>query len=268
MKKLIVFCLMVLTVSIANAQYDICRYDNGVIQPCVVYPTPNVLEQGDTLLIGRLITGTWFPQTGSGIFWYIDGQPPAIESEIFIVDTSHNGHGLAAAIPSISWYSTGILMNVMLPIVPLTVTTDVDYDSGIATITSSVSPGSVFYYEWTVPGGTNPGDVDSFTTSYPGTYDLLVTDLTNGAHGTSTIYVHPDSLLTTGVSNFAEEKFNLYPNPATEWIYTGTAETYTIVSQTGSTILLGEADRVNVSSLTPGIYFYVTKNSSIKFIKK
>lgn len=50
-----------------------------------------------------------------------------------------------------------------------------------ATLIATPGIAGTYSYAWTVPSGTlNPGNVPSFTTSVPGTYTVIVTDLING----------------------------------------------------------------------------------------
>ncbi len=64
---------------------------------------------------------------------------------------------------------------------------------GISTITATPGTPGNYTYTWTVPTGvTDPGNVDTFTTSVAGTYDVVITDLTtncSSADGSATVTI-------------------------------------------------------------------------------
>ncbi|MGV1013154.1 MAG: hypothetical protein ACOYBS_11975, partial [Flavobacterium sp.] len=54
-----------------------------------------------------------------------------------------------------------------------------------ATIIATTGSIGTYSYAWTVPSGTNPGDVDSFTTSIAGVYSVIITNTITGCVSTS-----------------------------------------------------------------------------------
>jgi gliding motility-associated-like protein len=74
--------------------------------------------------------------------------------------------------------------------------------SQLATITASNTLPGTYSYDWSVPSGaTNPGNVNTFTTSIPGTYSVIVTNTTTGQVNT------PVSSVVT-ISSFINNTFN------------------------------------------------------------
>ncbi|MEI7508528.1 MAG: CUB domain-containing protein, partial [Flavobacterium sp.] len=49
-----------------------------------------------------------------------------------------------------------------------------------ATLTATPNPVGTYTYVWTVPSGTNPGNMSTFTTTIAGTYSVSITDTTTG----------------------------------------------------------------------------------------
>ncbi|RXR24287.1 fibronectin type III domain-containing protein [Flavobacterium stagni] len=55
-----------------------------------------------------------------------------------------------------------------------------------ATVTATPGTAGTYTFAWTVPtGATNPGNVDTFTTTVAGTYSVIITDTTTGCTSTS-----------------------------------------------------------------------------------
>ncbi|HBI02121.1 MAG TPA: hypothetical protein DDY18_10930, partial [Flavobacterium sp.] len=71
------------------------------------------------------------------------------------------------------------------PAVTVTVNDSTVCDGIAATVTAT--PGGVgpYDYNWTVPSGTNPGNVASFGTTQAGVYSVIITDLTTGCQSIS-----------------------------------------------------------------------------------
>jgi gliding motility-associated-like protein len=70
-----------------------------------------------------------------------------------------------------------------LPVV--VVTGDSVCQGNLATISTSITPAGTYNYVWTVPSGTNPGNVSTFTTAISGTYSVIATDTATGCSSTS-----------------------------------------------------------------------------------
>ena len=119
----------------------------------------------------------------------------------------------------------------------VTVTGDSVCQGTLATISASTTPSGTYTYLWTVPSGTNPGNVASFTTAIAGTYSVIATNTTTGCSslsdsGVATIAPAFDFVITDGCvnNNFTLEvvptgsSFDV--NTATvNWQYNGTPVT-------------------------------------------
>jgi len=70
--------------------------------------------------------------------------------------------------------------------------------SGGATIIASPTPAGTYNYSWTVPGGaTNPGNVNSFTATIQGTYNVEITNIGGCiASGSGNLTVNPKPIIT------------------------------------------------------------------------
>ncbi|UPQ78562.1 T9SS type B sorting domain-containing protein [Flavobacterium azooxidireducens] len=78
----------------------------------------------------------------------------------------------------------------------VTVNSPTECEGTPATVTATPSGASTYDYVWTVPSGTNPGNVASFTTTIAGVYSVIITDTVTGcfsasASGTVTINLNP-----------------------------------------------------------------------------
>jgi len=75
-------------------------------------------------------------------------------------------------------------------------------DGSLATVTATPNQSGTYSYAWIVPAGISPGDVASFTTSYPGVYSVIITDTTTGCSSASASgIVTINSLPTVTVNN-------------------------------------------------------------------
>lgn len=124
----------------------------------------------------------------------------------------------------------------------VSVSGDTVCQGALATISASATPSGTYNYVWTVPSGTNPGNVASFTTAIAGTYSVIATNATTGCSsssqsGVATITPAFDFVITDGCvnNNFLLEvvptgsSFDV--NTATvNWQYNGTP-----VSPSGTT---------------------------------
>ncbi|MFV0266719.1 MAG: T9SS type A sorting domain-containing protein [Draconibacterium sp.] len=76
--------------------------------------------------------------------------------------------------------------------------------------------------------------------------------------------------LNTGIAAIKKE-FEVYPNPVSDVLFINETDEnirYKVLSQTGSLLLSGQGNRVEVSNLKPGMYILVTDDySKIKFVK-
>ncbi len=78
----------------------------------------------------------------------------------------------------------------------VTVNSPTECEGTPATVTATPGVAGSYDYVWTVPSGTNPGNVASFTTTIPGIYSVIITDTVTGcfsasASGTVTINLNP-----------------------------------------------------------------------------
>jgi gliding motility-associated-like protein len=91
-----------------------------------------------------------------------------------------------------------------LPVV--VVTGDSVCQGALATISTSITPSGTYNYAWTVPSGSNPGNVSTFTTAISGTYSVIATNVSTGCSstiksGVATIAPAFDFAITDGCVN-------------------------------------------------------------------
>ena len=121
-----------------------------------------------------------------------------------------------------------------------------------AAVTITATPGSGagtdYNYAWTVPGGANPGNVQSFTTGIAGTYSVVITNKTTScasasASGTVTVNANPTATVNspTKCANDAAVTITATPGSGagTDYNYAWTVP--------------GGANPGNVQSFTTGI---------------
>ncbi|MGV1012787.1 MAG: fibronectin type III domain-containing protein [Flavobacterium sp.] len=73
----------------------------------------------------------------------------------------------------------------LIPIPVVTVSDATICQGTIATVTATPVASGTYSYAWTVPSGTNPGNVASFTTSIAGVYSVVITNTTTGCSSLS-----------------------------------------------------------------------------------
>ncbi len=78
--------------------------------------------------------------------------------------------------------------------------------------------------------------------------------------------------LATGVESYVESSINLYPNPATDWIYlksSSRVEELEVRDVIGKTVLKSTQTKIYVGDLEPGQYFVKTANGAVSksFVK-
>ena len=82
-----------------------------------------------------------------------------------------------------------------LPLAPtLTVTSPTVCIGQPATVSATANPSGTYTYFWTVPSGTNPGNVSTFTATASGSYGVTITDSTTGCTSsvaTATVTINP-----------------------------------------------------------------------------
>jgi gliding motility-associated-like protein len=76
--------------------------------------------------------------------------------------------------------SVGSFNLVVNPLPIVTVNSPTACQGDGATLAATVSVGGIYSYVWSVPAGVNPGNVQSFTALFPGTYTVVVTNTATG----------------------------------------------------------------------------------------
>ncbi|WP_396151591.1 PKD-like domain-containing protein, partial [Flavobacterium sp.] len=72
-------------------------------------------------------------------------------------------------------------------------------DGTSATVTATPGVAGSYDYAWSVPSGSNPGNVASFTTTVAGVYSVIITDTVTGCFSTSasgTVTINPNPTVT------------------------------------------------------------------------
>ncbi|MFZ4107180.1 hypothetical protein, partial [Flavobacterium sp.] len=69
------------------------------------------------------------------------------------------------------------------------------------TVFATTSGAGSYSYAWTIPSGTNPGDVPSFTTSIAGVYSVIITNTVTGCSSSASGNVSVNSNPTVSVNN-------------------------------------------------------------------
>ncbi|WP_300688294.1 T9SS type A sorting domain-containing protein [Chryseobacterium sp.] len=80
-----------------------------------------------------------------------------------------------------------------------------------------------------------------------------------------------ESFSTLGVSSVNKKKFGIYPNPASDFIQIDSPENVkevNIYSATGQKVLTSQATKINIRSLSSGVYFVEIKTSANSTIHK
>uniref|UniRef100_UPI002610B7BE T9SS type B sorting domain-containing protein n=1 Tax=uncultured Flavobacterium sp. TaxID=165435 RepID=UPI002610B7BE len=99
-------------------------------------------------------------------------------------------------------------------------------DGTSATVTATPAVAGSYDYVWSVPSGANPGNVDSFTTTIPGDYSVIITDTVTGcfsASASGTVTINPNPTVTVNSPTVCEG------TTATVTATPGTAGTYDYV---------------------------------------
>jgi uncharacterized protein YjdB/beta-glucanase (GH16 family) len=125
------------------------------------------------------------------------------------------------------------------------------------TITASSGQRIYFYYTYSLPtGGENNTSANKH-------------NFTVGS--CSTLVTARQSAENVQIVEKVAGELSIFPNPTQTEIYiqNGSATaTYTVMTITGSTVLKGTGDKVDVSSLAAGQYFLKVKDSVFRFIKQ
>ncbi|MNJ85112.1 hypothetical protein D3C87_25790 [compost metagenome] len=115
-----------------------------------------------------------------------------------------------------------------------------------------------------INGATNA----SFTPTQNGSYAVVVTQ--NGCSATSSCVI----ISTVGLEALTQNGWNVYPNPASDQLFIEVNEAVeiAIIDMTGKTVqqadLKSGNNIIQVSSLTPGVYFIKsTYGANVKFVK-
>ena len=115
-----------------------------------------------------------------------------------------------------------------------------------------------------INGATNA----SFTPTQNGSYAVVVTQ--NGCSATSNCVI----ISTVGLEAMSQNGWNVYPNPANDQLFIEVSEAVgiTLIDMTGKVIqqedLKSGNNTIQVSSLTPGVYFIKSANgANVRFVK-
>ncbi len=107
---------------------------------------------------------------------------------LIMTDTTTNCPSASAAVT--------VVIN---PTPTVTVASSLICSGGTATITATPGVQGNYSYVWTVPSGvTNPGNVNTFTTTIPGTYSVQITDIITTCASTTagTVTINPPPTVT------------------------------------------------------------------------
>lgn len=152
------------TASISTTNSNICFGRNGVVNftgtpgATVTYSTGSAPDQTVTL-------------DGSGVF--------ALNTPFLTLNTTYTLISVSSSgVPSCTTPASGSVSFTVVAL-PIVNVTSLPVCSGINATVSATPIGINFSYAWTVPAGaTNPNNVATFSTTIPGTYSVIVTNLT------------------------------------------------------------------------------------------
>jgi gliding motility-associated-like protein len=163
---------------------------------------PTVTVNSPTVCQGTnaVVTATPLPAGTYSYVWTVPGVNPGDVATFNTIDAGTYSVIITNAVTGcVSSSASGIVAFNALPTVIVNSPT---VCQGInAVVTATPSPSGVYNYVWTVPGGTNPGNVATFNTSVAGNYSVAVTNTTTGCtsasvSGTVTINSKPTVTVT------------------------------------------------------------------------
>ena len=221
-----------------------------------VNPLPSVTVNSSTVCAGDSATVTATP-TPAGTYTYAWTVPSGATNpgnvdtfttlvagnySVVITDTTTSCASLSASgtvtvnpLPTVTVNSTSVCAGVN------------------ATITATPGTAGTYSYTWTVPAGaTDPGNVNTFSTSIAGTYSVILTDLTTTCVSASagTVTINPIPTVTVNSPSICpgvDATVTATPSPAGNYSYVWTVPS-------------GAADPGNVASFitsTVGVYSVV-----------
>ncbi len=176
------------TASISSANPNVCFGGNGVVNfsgtpgATVTYSTGGGPNQTVTL-------------DGSGSF-VLNTPSLTVDTTYTLVSVSSSG------VPSCTTSVAGSTSFTIVPLPSVTIASSPVCAGSTATVTATPGALGSYSYAWTVPSGaTNPGNVSTFTTTVPGVYSLIMTNLTTScASNPVTVNVVVNPLPTASVT--------------------------------------------------------------------
>ncbi|WP_309640861.1 gliding motility-associated C-terminal domain-containing protein [Flavobacterium sp.] len=214
-----------------------------------VNPLPTVTVNSSTVCAGdsATVTATPLPAGTYSYAWTVPagatppGNVPTFTTliagtySVIITDTTTTCASLSASgtvtvnpLPTVTVNSTSICAGVT------------------ATITATPGAAGTYSYTWTVPvGATDPGNVDTFSTTIAGTYSVILTDLTTTCVSASagTVTINPLPTVTVNSPSICpgvDATVTATPSPAGTYSYVWTVPT-------------GATDPGNVATFTTSI---------------
>ena len=100
-------------------------------------------------------------------------------------------------------------------------------------------------------------DTDPFLENYQLTWIFVVDNC--GTFGEMDCYL--------GVNNVSEKNtLNVYPNPASKYVYLDREDSYVLLNAQGQEILSGKSDSIDVSGLESGLYLVVVGGEVVRLV--
>ncbi|MEC4004320.1 gliding motility-associated C-terminal domain-containing protein [Flavobacterium sp. SUN052] len=159
-------------ISYSNSDWDALDYSGSGTTNCSNNDYSNI--------------GVYAPATPSSYQYNVDGG--TYQSNPIFTGLTPGSHTFTVQDSTTGCISSSVVV-VLDPIVYPTVTVNSPTVCAGSPATVTATPGTVgvYTYSWTVPAGaTNPGNVDSFTTTTAGTYSVVATNVTTGCSTAST----------------------------------------------------------------------------------
>ncbi len=179
------------TASISTTNTNVCFGRNGVVDftgtpnATVTYSTGSGPNQNVTL-------------NAAGTF--------ALSTAFLTLNTTYTLISVSSAgIPSCTTAATGSVSFTVVALPTVTVVSAPVCAGSNATVTATPGAPGNYSYAWTVPAGaTNPGNVATFSTTIPGTYSVIMTNLTTTCPSTSVpvdVIINPPPTVSVTVVN-------------------------------------------------------------------
>ena len=261
--------------SISISASNICGTGSALSKTINITPLPQLtgaILGTDSLCMGAGDQVYAFSgSTNAGLVWTVPAYY-SITSGQYSDTVSLSGVDSSGAISLKAFNSCGITAPVSLYIA-VSDTPQPNVLRANDTLYSSESGAS---YQWYInKQAINGADSAYYMPDSNGNYSVVVINQ-NGCLGSSSAYSY--TTVNTGVNGIAAKTIRVYPNPATDIIYIRSEQMVkeiSILNELGQKIIAeaNPTDRVDISSLTPDIYFVeVTTNdgqaSFFKMIKK